>query len=289
MYGAILGDIIGSVYERDSIKKKDFPLFSKESRFTDDTMMTIAVADALINVTKNTDKREIKSEVIRSMRFWGNKSPNAGYGHAFRKWLKSDDPKPYKSYGNGSAMRVSPVGWLYDDLYRTREVARWTAEVTHNHSEGVKGAESVASAIFLARNGKSKDEIKNYIEENFSYDLSRSLDEIRKTYEFEVSCQKSVPESIIAFLESNDFEDAIRNAISLGGDADTQAAIAGSIAEAFYGVSDELKTEVRNRLNESLINVLDRFQRLIKNEKLPNTDYEDYKISLIQMETCCRI
>ena len=267
MYGAILGDIIGSVYERDSIKKKDFPLFSKESRFTDDTMMTIAIADALINVSKNADKREIKSEVIRSMRFWGNKSLNAGYGHAFRKWLKSDEPKPYRSYGNGSAMRVSPVGWLYDDLYRTREVARWTAEVTHNHSEGVKGAESVASAIFLARNGKSKEEIKNYIEENFSYDLSRSLDEIRKTYEFEVSCQKSVPESIIAFLESTDFEDAIRNAISLGGDSDTQAAIAGSIAEAFYGVSDELKTEARNRLHKSLIEVLDRFANLIHQDK----------------------
>ena len=264
MYGAILGDIIGSPYEREPAYTKNFPLFRKRSCFTDDTVMTIAVAEALLSVGKDAEEDEIKNATVQLMRTWGNRTNNAGYGHAFRRWRKSENPQPYKSYGNGSAMRVSAVGWLYDDIYRTREVARWTAEVTHNHSEGIKGAESVAAAIYLARNGKSKAEIKDYVENEFSYDLSRTIEEIRPNYQFEVSCQKSVPESIIAFLESENFEEAIRNAIWLGGDADTQAAIAGSIAEAFYGIPDNLIAECRKRLHGDMIKVLDKFYEVIK-------------------------
>ena len=267
MYGAILGDIIGSPYERHPAYTKDFPLFRRRSHFTDDTVMTIAIAEALLSVGINAEEDEIKSAVIQSMRTWGNKNADAGYGYAFLTWLQSDNPKPYNSWGNGSAMRVSSVGWLYEDLSRTREAARWTAEVTHNHLEGIKGAESIAAAIFLARKGKSKDEIKAYIEENFNYDLSRTIQEIKPNYHFEVSCQKSVPESIIAFLESESFEDAIRNAIWLGGDADTQAAIAGSIAEAFYGIPETLIFECHKRLPYDMVEVLNKFYFLIKGTK----------------------
>ena len=264
MYGAILGDIIGSPYEGDRAYTKDFPLFRKRSCFTDDTVMTIAVEEALLSVGRDAKEDEIKNATVHSMHSWGNRTPNAGYGGAFRKWLKSENPQPYKSYGNGSAMRVSAVGWFYDDIQRTREVARWTAEVTHNHSEGIKGAESVAAAIYMARNGKSKAEIKDYIESEFRYDLSRTIEEIRPNYQFEVSCQKSVPESIIAFLDAEDFESTIRNAIWLGGDADTQAAIAGSIAEAFYGIQEDLIIECRKRLHRDVIEILDKFYEKIK-------------------------
>ena len=263
MYGAILGDIIGSPYEWNSTNTKDFPLFRKNSRFTDDTMMTIAVAEALISLDKAAEEFDVFNTTAQSMRKWGNRTNNSGYSTAFRKWLKSDNPHPYKSCGNGSAMRVSAAGWLYDDIYHTREVARWTAEVTHNHSEGIKGAESVAVAIYLARNGKSKGEIKEYVEREFSYDLSRTVEGIRENYQFEASCQKSVPESIIAFLEAEDFESAIRNAIWLGGDADTQADIAGSIAESFYGIPENLVTECRKRLPNEMCEVIDKFYKLI--------------------------
>lgn len=265
MFGAILGDIIGSPYEfTGGHKTKEFPLFTEESTYTDDTVMTLAVAEAFIEAKTEADASEewILKRLGTHMRYYGKKYPDAGYGQKFGRWLKTRYPKPYNSFGNGSAMRVSSVAWLYNDLETVRKMARLSAEVTHNHPEGIKGAEAVASAIFLARTGSTKAEIKTYVENNFGYDLSRTCDEIRSTYEFEGSCQKSVPEAIIAFLESDSFEDAIRTAVSLGGDTDTQAAIAGSIAEGFYGISDALKEACKNYLPEPLLQVLLRFENL---------------------------
>ena len=202
MYGAIIGDMVGSPYEFDQGRKvKEFgPLFINRSVFTDDSVMTIAVAEALMDVGPDAEEKEIKSAVVKSMQKWGRKYPDAGYGGRFIGWLAERDPKPYGSWGNGSAMRVSAAGWLYDSIERTREVAKWTAEVTHNHPEGVKGAEATASAIFLARNGSSKEEIKKYIIDEFEYDLSRTCDEIRPAYHHVESCQETVPEAITAFL-----------------------------------------------------------------------------------------
>ena len=262
MYGAILGDIIGSPYEFDrGDKTKDFPLFSALSRFTDDTVMSVAVADALLYVGEDVSNEKILSAVASSMQHWGHKYPHVGYGGRFREWLKEKHPAPYGSFGNGSAMRVSSVGWLYKTIDNTRAVASLTAEVTHNHIEGIKGAEAVASAIFLARTGESKDNIKNYIESAFGYDLSRSLEDIRPNYHMDTTCQGSVPESITAFLESVDFEDAVRNAVSLGGDTDTIACIAGSIAEAYYGLSPEMESECLKRLPRKMKEVLSRFDK----------------------------
>ena len=240
MYGAILGDIIGSPFEFDrGSKTKNFDLFTRGCGFTDDSVMTVAVAEALLKAGVDADTDTIEKVVIQQMQKWGKRYPNAGYGLRFLNWLAAKDPKPYGSFGNGSAMRVSAAGWLYDTLERTREVARATAVVTHDHPEGIKGAEATASCIFLARTGASKDEIRGY-------------------HHVE-SCQETVPEAITAFLESGDFEDAIRNGVSLGGDADTLTAITGSIAEAFYGVPDALKTECRNRISEDLRVVLRKF------------------------------
>jgi ADP-ribosylglycohydrolase len=259
MYGAILGDIIGSPYEFDmGNKSKVFPLFGRNSLSTDDTVMTIAVAEALLDSIGKRDD-EIKAALIASMRKWGERYPNAGYGQRFYRWLWSKDPKPYGSYGNGSAMRVSSAGWLFDTLEQTRHIAKLTAEITHNHPEGIKGAEATASAIFLARTGATKDAIKDYIIRDFGYDLSRTCDEIRPDYHHVESCQQTVPEAITAFLEGNDFEDVIRTAVSLGGDCDTLTCIAGSIAEAFYGVPDEMIKECRKRLPEDMLSVVDRF------------------------------
>ena len=262
MYGAILGDIIGSPYEFDrGAKIKEFPLFVAKTRFTDDTVMTIAVADALLYVGKDATEDKICDAVVSSMQQWGEKYPKAGYGGRFREWLKEKEPKPYGSFGNGSAMRVSSVGWLYDSIERTRNIARWTAEVTHNHAEGIKGAESVASAIYLARTGESKATIKKYIEDEFGYNLARTLKEIRPAYHMDVTCQGSVPEAIIAFLESTDFEDAVRNAVSIGGDTDTIACIAGSIAEAYYGLTPMLEEECLKRIPNKMKDVIIRFDR----------------------------
>lgn len=263
MYGAILGDIIGSPYEFDrGAKIKSFPLFVKKSRFTDDTVMTVAVADALLYAGKEGGEDKVTSAVVSSMQHWGRKYPKVGYGGNFREWLKEKNPMPYSSFGNGSAMRVSPVGWLYGSIERTREVARWTAEVTHNHPEGIKGAESIASAIYLARMGESKETIKNYIEDEFGYNLSRTLQKIRPVYHMDVTCQGSVPEAIIAFLEATDFEDTVRNAVSIGGDTDTTACIAGSIAEAYYGLMPNLEEECLKRIPEEMKTVLHRFDRV---------------------------
>lgn len=246
--GAICGDIIGSCYEAHKTKNYDFNLFSEKSRFTDDTVCSIGIADALIH-----------DEPFDShLQYWCRKYPKAGYGGRFRFWLLSDDMKPYNSWGNGSAMRVSAVGAYAGSLVEVLDLARRSAEITHNHPAGIKGAQATALAIFLALRGYSKDEIKSAIEENFGYDLSRRYDDIQPYYGFDVSCQGSVPESIIAFLESDDYESAVRKAVALGGDADTMAAIAGSIAAAFYGeipmhILDEcilrLPYEIRDVIN----------------------------------------
>ena len=259
MIGAMLGDMIGAPYEFDrSPKTKDFPLFSRGTQFTDDSVMTAAVAEALLDTYGGTDD-EIRSALVTSMQVWGRRYPHAGYGGRFRGWLRAKDPEPYGSYGNGSAMRVSAAGWLYDTIEETRRIARLTAEVTHNHPEGIKGAEATASAIFLARTGAGKDEIKNYIVREFGYDLSRTCDEIRPAYHHVESCQQTVPEAVTAFLEAADFEDVVRTAVSLGGDCDTLTCIACSIGEAFFGVPDKMAAECRKRLPEDMLEVLDRF------------------------------
>ena len=258
MYGAILGDIIGSPYEFDmGDKTKDFPLFSEESYFTDDTVMTIAVAEAFMGT--QDDEKVIRHRLIQSMQKWGHRYPGAGYGVRFCDWLESNDPQPYNSWGNGSAMRVSAVAWLFDNLDTVRRMARISADVTHNHPEGIKGAEATVAAIYLGRTGHSKNEIKAYIESEFQYDLSRTCDKIRPNYYHVESCQETVPEAITAFLEGNSFEDVIRTAVSLGGDCDTLTCIAGAIAEGFYGVSDELKQQCKEYLDDALNDILVRF------------------------------
>lgn len=262
MYGAILGDIVGKPYEHHfKMKNKVFPLFVPASRFSDDSVMTIAIADGLLQVSKDASLDEIRSAVIRSMQCWGQKYPRAGYGGRFIYWLYAENPQPYGSFGNGSAMRVSPVGWLYDTIERTRAVAAATADVTHNHPEGIKGAEAAASVIFMARHHASKEEIKAYVEQNFGYDLNRTAAEIRPTYQFDSSCQGTVPEAIIAFLEGTSFEDVLRTAVSLGGDCDTLTSIATAMAEAYYGVPDNLRAEVRNQIQPDMLAVVDRFDQ----------------------------
>ena len=265
MYGAILGDIIGSPYEFDrGNKTKDFPLFMEKTDYTDDSVMTIAVADALMLAGIEATQDEIRSNAIERMRRWFNRYPNVkgAYGGRFLGWLRSDNPQPYNSLGNGAAMRVSAVGWLYDTLERTLEVSDAVTDVTHNHPEGIKGARATAATIFMARNGASKDEIRKYITETIGYDLSRACDEIRPTYHHDETCMKTVPEAITAFLEGEDFEDVIRTAVSLGGDCDTLTCIAGSMAEALYGVPEELKQDCRRRLPDDILDVLDRFDKV---------------------------
>ena len=261
MLGALLGDMIGAPYEFDrSPKVKEFPLFSKHSEFTDDSVMTIAVAEALMDTLGKTDE-EIKTALVTSMKKWGKRYPDAGYGNMFYQWLHTREPKPYGSFGNGSAMRVSSAGWLFDTIEETRRIARLTAEVTHNHPEGIKGAEATASAVFLARTGWSKEEIKDYIIQEFGYDLSRTCDEIRPNYHHVESCQETVPEAITAFLEGNSFEDVIRTAVSLGGDCDTLTDIATGMAEAFYGLPDELKARCLEYTRPDMHEVMKEFDK----------------------------
>jgi ADP-ribosylglycohydrolase len=251
MIGAIAGDMIGSIYEHRPLKEMDFLLFRSASRFTDDTVMSLAVARALMAET----------EYGREMKVLGRKYPHAGYGGNFSRWLFEDEVKPYQSWGNGSAMRVSPVGFFFNTEAETLQAAKDTAAVSHDHPEGIKGARSVALAIFLARQGNSKEVIRDRIQADFGYDLERTVEEIRPGYRFDVSCQGSVPEAIIAFLDSSDFESAVRLAVSLGGDADTQACISGAIAEAFYGgVPEWIKDEVRSRLPADLLEILVLFE-----------------------------
>lgn len=231
LMGTILGDIAGSIYEFDPHKSTDINIQDKRMDYTDDTIMTIAVADWILN-----DKRHTKKGLVERMKQWGRKYPNpmGAYGNMFSQWLRKDNPKPYNSWGNGSAMRVSAVGFAFDTLEETMKVAKICAEVTHNHPEGIKGAQATAAAIFMARTANSKEDIRRFITDTFGYNLNRSCDDIRPTYGFDGSCQGTVPESIIAFLDSKDYEDALRLCISLGGDADTMGAITGAIAGAYY-------------------------------------------------------
>ena len=261
MFGAILGDIIGSPYEFDcnNIKTKDFPLFSQKSHFTDDTVMTLAVAKAFMDTENVSDDKAVKANLVASMRELGAAYPDAGYGGRFAHWLTAENSKPYHSYGNGSAMRVSSVAWMFDTIEEVRRAARLSAEVTHNHREGIKGAEATAIAIFLARKGYVKGYIQKYIETEFGYDLHRTCDEIRPNYHHVESCQETVPEAIIAFLEGESFEDVIRTAVSLGGDCDTLTAIAGSIAEGYYGIDEDWKKAALWHLPEDLAQILRRF------------------------------
>ena len=245
MLGAIVGDIVGSVYEWDNIKTKDFPFFSPGCFFTDDTVMTVAIGEGLLNGGKAED-------FIIALRKYGRLYPGAGYGARFADWLRSAGKEPYNSWGNGSAMRVSPVAWAGKTLLEVEGLATVSAAVTHNHPEGIKGAQATAAAIFLAREGKSKGDIKAYLESKYGYNLGRTLAEIRPLYRFNESCQETVPEAICAFLESLDFEDAIRNAISLGGDSDTLAAITGSIAEGAYGVPGKIAERALSILDQDL-------------------------------------
>ena len=251
MLGAIAGDIIGSVYERRHIKVTDFPLFSDGSRFTDDSVLTAAVAEALLQGRPYEE----------SLRDFYRRYPRAGYGYLFGAWGRGEITEPYQSFGNGSAMRVSPVAYVHDSLDAVLAEAEASARVTHDHPDGLAGARAVAAAIFLARAGKDKAEIKAYLAENSSYDLDQSLEAIRPDYRFDATCPGSVGEAILAFLESTDFESALRLAVSLGGDADTQAAIAGSIAEAYYeGIPEEIETEVFARLDARLGGVARSFR-----------------------------
>ncbi len=264
MLGAITGDMIGAPYEFDrSPKVKEFPLFRYDSQFTDDSVMTVAVGEALMDTYGKSDA-EIRTALVKSMQKWGRRYPDAGYGGMFARWLYEKDPKPYGSFGNGSAMRASAAGWLYDSLTETLHMAQLSADVTHDHREGIKGAQAVAAIIYLARHHKTKEEIKAYVTQEFGYDLSRTCDEIRPDYHHVESCQETVPEAITAFLEGTDFEDVIRTAVSLGGDCDTLTCIAGSMAEAFYGIPQEIVRECKKRMTKEMREVIDRFEMMRK-------------------------
>ena len=250
MIGAIAGDIVGSRFEWAYMKSKDFELFpTKKCSFTDDSVMTIAIATALADW--KAGKGELHDHAIRRMQEFGRRFPHAGYGGKFGRWLESDDPQPYNSWGNGSAMRVSACGWAANSIEEAVALSDAVTAVTHDHPEGLKGAAATSVCIYLARTGKSKDEIRHYLEDHF-YKIDFTLDEIRPTYRFDVSCQGSVPQAMASFFESTSFEDAIRNAISLGGDADTIAAIAGGVAGAYYGVPDEIRLQALQHLDPFL-------------------------------------
>ncbi|HKC95397.1 MAG TPA: ADP-ribosylglycohydrolase family protein [Nitrospira sp.] len=251
MLGAIAGDVIGSVYESQPIKSTEFPLFSVRSTFTDDTVLTVAIAYSILR----------KQDYATSLKQFARRYPHAGYGGEFYRWAMSPQTGPYMSWGNGSAMRVSPVGFASQSIQDVLSEAEKTAEVTHNHPEGIKGAQAVALAVFLARQGEGKVSIKRELQKRFGYELDRTLDDIRPAYRFNGSCQGSVPESIIAFLESTDYEDAVRKAVSLGGDSDTMACIAGGIAHAYYKhIATDLVTSVKGRLPEEFLEILDEFE-----------------------------
>ena len=254
MLGAIAGDIIGSRFEWHNIKTKDFELFSPQSRFTDDTVLTIALADSLLSHVPCPIK----------LKEYFRRYPKAGYGGRFLQWAGDSDMEPYNSFGNGSAMRVSPVGWYFNDLSTVLREAANSASVTHNHPEGIKGAQATAAAIFLARTGQSKGDIRDFLVEQFAYDFDWKLEDIRPYYTFDVTCQGSVPQALQAFFEGTDFEDSIRNAISIGGDSDTIACITGGVAEAFYGeVPPEIRNEVFARLDESLSAMARQFMKAV--------------------------
>lgn len=252
MLGAIAGDIIGSVYEFNNQRTKEFPLLQAESTFTDDTILTVAVAEVLLT----------QGDYVSAFQHYYRRYPNpcGSYGARFAQWAASSHPEPYQSWGNGSAMRVSPIGFALGDLETVLQEAERSAAVTHNHPEGIKGAQATAAAIFLARQGATKAAIKAYVETTFGYDLSRSLAAIRPVYRFNESCQETVPEALIAFLEATDFEDALRNAVSLGGDSDTLTCITGGVAEAFYGIPEAIAHPILARLDPFLRQKTEEFR-----------------------------
>ncbi len=250
MIGAIAGDVIGSVYEHRDVRSTDFPLFSAGSRPTDDSVLTLALADALLN----------GHDIADTFRRYYALYPDAGYGAMFHDWATTPDMGPYNSFGNGSAMRVSPVAWAFDEAKKVLDAAHASAAVTHDHPEGIKGAEAIALATLLARQGRSKDETLVAVTERSGYDLDFTLDAIRPHYRFDPTCQGSVPQALVAFREGTDFEDTVRRAISIGGDSDTIACMAGAVAGAFHGVPAEIDREVRARLDERLNGVLAAFE-----------------------------
>lgn len=266
MLGAIIGDIVGSPYEFNPLhnKTEDFKLFTRKSRITDDSTMTLAIAKALMTASGKNIPYE--QAFVHAMQELGQAYPNAGYGAKFITWIHSANPKPYNSWGNGSAMRVSPIAWAFDNLSDVQQIAKISAEVSHNHPEGIKGAQAVASAIYLARTEKNKAYIKEYIQREYEYDLERPFEELRLNYQPAVSCQGTVPEAISAFLVSSGFEDALRKAVSLGGDTDTIAAIAGSIAEACYDIPEELKRKGLTYLDEDMLEVYRAWQAYVTNK-----------------------
>lgn len=260
MLGAVVGDIIGSVYENDNVKSKDFPFITDNTHFTDDTVMTLAIAKWLM-----TDSDRSTDGLVKIMQEFGRKYPDAGYGRAFHAWIFSEMPEPYNSWANGSAMRVSPIGLCTSTIEEALHLAKISAEVTHNHPEGIKGAQAVAACVFLYRNGYTKNEIKDFVEREFGYNLSRTLDNIRPVYKFDVSCQGSVPESIIAFLESDTLEDCVRNAISIGGDSDTIASIACAIYMSRKDIdsNDKWCEKYSSYLTADLLDVMREFESMI--------------------------
>ena len=277
MLGAILGDIIGAPYEFDenNVKTTNFPLFSDNSQFTDDTVMTVAVARALMD-TYGSDDDTIRNALTMQMRALGRNYPGRGYGGMFQAWLLVDGSEAYNSFGNGSAMRVAAAGWLYRTLPETLHAAELTAEVTHNHPEGIKGAQAIAAAIFLARLQLPKDDIRAYLSRTFGYDLTRSLKTIRPNYHMDETCQGSVPEAITAFLEGNGFVDVVRKAVSLGGDSDTIACMAGGIAEAYYGIPEQLEKEAFSRLTPDLAATVMKFRRFyVEHSGLPLDGWQE--------------
>ena len=251
MYGAIVGDIIGSAYESNPTKDKHFPLFTAGSTFTDDTVMTLAIAHALSAYDETEDLHYFRRAVVKHMIDLGNRYPDRGYGHMFARWLDSADHTPYGSFGNGSAMRVSPVAWYATSLMQAEALAEASADVTHNHPEGIRGAKAIAAAVYMARKGKTKSQIRAYIEANY-YTLDFTLDNIRENFTFSDTCQDTVPVAIVAFLDSTSFEDAIRCAISVGGDTDTIGCMTGAIAEAFYGIPEDILENALSRLDDDL-------------------------------------
>lgn len=259
MIGAILGDVVGSIYEFDNIKTKDFELFGKECFFTDDTVMTVALAEVFMEYNSADGEDVLKAMIVNNMHRYGELYPYCGFGAKFRVWVREKMTMPYNSYGNGSAMRVSPVIWVAKNLEEAENLAKLTAEVTHNHPEGIKGAVVTAGSGFLAKCGESKETIKKYIESYYNIDFT--LDEIRETYEFNETCQGTVPQAMVAFLESESFEDAIRNAISIGGDSDTLAAITGAVAQAYYGIDEDLKGSALSYLDERLLDIVEKFEK----------------------------
>lgn len=257
MIGAVIGDIAGSRFEFHNHRSKEFRMFHPRCSFTDDSVMTLALCDALLKSAQNPE--ELSTQAVKSMQAIGRPYPHSGYGGRFFYWMYDDNPQPYRSYGNGAAMRVGGCGWAGNSIEEVKALSKAVTEVTHNHPEGLKGAEATAVAVYLARTGSSKDEIRKYITENY-YPLDFTIDEIRPTYQFNETCQDTVPQALEAFLESESFEDAIRTAVSVGGDSDTLAAITGAVAEAYYGIPEDMRASAESYLDQRLLTILKNFE-----------------------------